>query len=113
MELDNKENMKFSNPLQRDLLSDKEKKLLTALHGAKLKDWEFYPHYKEFLEEYISFSGLDLREIVKRFVDLGLLEVIDLGNGVVKCRHTDKVTRNMLDEELVYYGNDYGFENTQ
>jgi hypothetical protein len=94
-------------------LTEKEKKILTALHGARLLNWKFYPHFKEFLEEYISFEDLDLKKIVDKFVELGLLKIEDLGEGVVLCKHTDKVTREMLDEELVYYGYDYGFENTQ
>jgi CRISPR/Cas system endoribonuclease Cas6 (RAMP superfamily) len=94
-------------------LTEMEKKLLTALHNTKLHNWEFYPHYKEFLEEYISFEELDLKKVVDKFAELGLLKIVELGEGVVLCKHTDEVTSEMLDEELVHFGYDYGFENTQ
>tara|TARA_Y100000310_G_C20613528_1_gene779332 strand:- start:1211 stop:1501 length:291 start_codon:yes stop_codon:yes gene_type:complete len=94
-------------------LTEQEKKLLTALHGTRLLNWDFYPHFKEFLEEHMSFEGLDIKKEVDKFVGLGLLRVEDLGEGVVLCKHTDKVTSEMLDDELKYYGYDYGFENAQ
>lgn len=88
-------------------LSDSEKKLLTALNGTRLLNWEFYPHYKELLEEFFSFENLDVEKEVKKFVELGLLEVVDLGEGVMFCRHTFKVNSDMLDWELSYYGNSH------
>jgi hypothetical protein len=63
------------------------------LHGTRLNNWEFYPYYNEFLEDYVDFNDLDLKKIVDKFVDFGLIRIADLGNGVVLCKYTDRVTR--------------------
>ncbi|MDP4039394.1 MAG: hypothetical protein Q8P57_02335 [Candidatus Pacearchaeota archaeon] len=88
-------------------LTDIEKKILTALHGAKLVNWKFLPAFEEFLKEYVNFEEIDLKSMVDKFVNLGLLDIVHEKDGEVICMLTDVVGSNLLDEELVYYGHSY------
>lgn len=85
-------------------LTEKEKKLLTILHEAKLVKGKLLNGYEKEIKEHFSFTYKELREALKKFLENGLLEETKLRINEVMYWHTKKVTKDMIDNSLVEIG---------
>jgi len=86
------------------LLTEKEKKLLTVLHEARLVDKKFLKGYQKMIEEHFSFSYEGLDKLIAKFLKNKLLKEITLGDNEVMYFHTNKVTKEMIDDKLSNLG---------
>ena len=85
-------------------LTEKEKKILTILHEARLVNGKLLKDYEKQIKRYLSFSNKELHQAIKKFLEIGLLEKIKLKNNEVMYIHTKKVSKEMINPELFKIG---------
>jgi hypothetical protein len=86
-------------------LTQNEKKILTLLDETQVKGFE------EFAQKFISLSKNKIQEIVNKFKDLKLIDIISLSEkkNLFYFHNRLKVKPDMLDDDLRYkidYGSD-------
>lgn len=85
-------------------LTEKEKKILTILHEARLIDRKLLKGYENKVKKYFSFSDEELHKTIIKFLKSGLLEEIKLKDNEVMYMHTNKVSQEMIDSKLSEVG---------
>ncbi len=85
-------------------MTQKEKKLLTILHEAKLVDGKLLKEYQIEVNKSFYFSDEELHKAIEKFLKSNLLEKIKLKDDEVIYVHTKNVSKEMIDDELFEIG---------
>ncbi len=82
-------------------LTLKETKFLTILNETRIADGKLMEGYSRKVKEVFTYTNPELNAAIKKFKGNGLLSELDLGANEVMYFFTDKVSKDMLDKELV------------
>lgn len=82
-------------------LIPKDIKFLTIMNETRLTNGKMLGRYFEEISKQFAFSNSELNASVKRLVKMDMLSVIDAGGKDMVYFHTDKVSRDLLDKELM------------
>jgi hypothetical protein len=81
-------------------LTPKDLKILTMMNETRLCDKKLFKRDSDEFRKFFSFTDQELVAAVKKLVTLGLLSEMKLGADEVMYFHTEKVSRESLDEDL-------------
>ncbi len=82
-------------------LTQKDMKFLTIMNETRLSDGKMFGRYSEEVSKLFLFSDAELSTAVKKLVKMEMLSVIDVGGNERVYFHTDKVTEDKLDKDLM------------
>jgi len=82
-------------------LMPKDIKFLTIMNETRLTNGKMFGRYFEEVSEQFKFSNSELNTAVKKLVKMDMLSVIDAGGKDMVYFHTDKVSKDQLDKELM------------
>jgi len=82
-------------------LTQKEIKFLSILNETRLSDKKMLGRYSEEVKKVFQFSNSELDAAVKKLVKMELISVIDVGGNEKVYFHTEKVSKDILEKELV------------
>ncbi len=82
-------------------LAPKDIKFLTIMNETRLSDGKMFGRYFEEVNERFKFSNSELNTAVKKLVKMDMLSVIDAGGKDMVYFHTEKVSKDQLDKELM------------
>ena len=82
-------------------LMPKDIKFLTIMNETRLTNGKMFGRYFEEVSEQFKFSNSELSVAVKKLMKMDMLSVIDAGGKDLVYFHTDKVSKDQLDKELM------------
>ena len=71
------------------------------MNETRLTNGKMFGRYFEEVSNQFKFSNSELNAAVKKLIKMDMLSVIDAGGSDLVYFHTDKVSKDLLDKELM------------